>query len=118
MRRHYKYWPVLINSDAISSPAIITPRPGMLEDFVRFTPLPVNRFPYKLAPNVSNKILTNPSFCSFASFLIVLLTSFIKKTTSSWDQIIFMILIFDIFYDISLFEIISIVKSDPNIFFE
>ena len=33
---------------------------------------PVNKFPYKLPPKVPNKTLKNPPFCSFVSFLIVL----------------------------------------------
>ena len=33
-----------------------------------FTLLLVNRFPDKLAPNVSNNLLRNPPFCYFLSF--------------------------------------------------
>ena len=43
-------------------------------------PLPVNRFPNILAPNVPNNILRNPRFCYFASFLIVSLKPFINKS--------------------------------------
>ena len=43
-------------------------------------PLPVNRFPNILAPNVPSNILRNPHFCSFASFLIVSLKPFINKS--------------------------------------
>ena len=35
-------------------------------------PFPVNQFTNKLAPKVPNNILINPPFCSFVSFLIVL----------------------------------------------
>ena len=30
--------------------------------------LPVNIFPNKLAPNIPNKIMRNPSFCTIDSF--------------------------------------------------
>ena len=61
---HQKSWPALI----VPSPALIVPSSALI------VPLSVNRFPNKLAPNVPNKIMTNPPFCSFASFLIVSLT--------------------------------------------
>ena len=35
----------------------------------------VNMFPNKLAPKVPNKIPENPPFCSFVSFLVVLVNS-------------------------------------------
>ena len=38
------------------------------------TPLLINRFPNKLAPNVDNNIPRNLPFSSFAYFLIILLT--------------------------------------------
>ena len=47
--------------------------------------LPGNRFSNKLAFKVSNNIPRNPLLCSFASFLIVLLTPFINKQDSSSD---------------------------------
>ena len=53
----------------------------------------------------------SPSFCSFASFFIVLLTTFIYKPDSSKDWFIFMISV------ISLFEIINIVMRNPKVFF-
>ena len=53
----------------IPSPPRITPHPGV---FDRLTPLPINRFTNKLAPNVPSNMPRNTSFCSFASFLIVL----------------------------------------------
>ena len=59
MKRHLKSWHALI----VPSAAFITP-------------LPVNRFPNKLAPNAPNSILGNPPFCYFASFLNVSLTIF------------------------------------------
>ena len=42
---------------------------------VVIVPLPVNRFPNKLTPKMSNKIPGNPPCCYITSFLIVLLTS-------------------------------------------
>ena len=73
-------------------------------------PLPVNRFPYKLAPNVPNNIPRNAPFCYFASFLVVSLTRFINKPDSSSDLTVF-IISFN-----SSFEIITVVTPDPNIF--
>ena len=72
--------------------------------------LPVNRFPYKVAPKVSNNIPRNPPFCCFASFHIVSLMPFINKPDSSSDLTIFMISF------ISSIEIINVVVPDPNIF--
>ena len=71
------------------------------------TPLSINRYPNKLAPNAPNNISRNPPFFSFTSCLIVFLTSFINKPVSSRDLIIFMI------SSISSFEIISAVIPDP-----
>ena len=48
-------------------------------------PLPVNRFPNKLAPKVHNNVPRNPPFYFFASFLLVLLTLFIDNPDSSRD---------------------------------
>ena len=48
--------------------ALITPHPGNLEESGCLTTLPVNRFPYKLAPNLPNNMLRNPTICCFASF--------------------------------------------------
>ena len=59
---------------------------------------------------MSNDIPRNPPFCSFASFLIALLTPFINKPDYSSDLTIFAI------SSISLFEIINVVLPDPNIF--
>ena len=71
----------------IPAPVLITPFPGILA----FTSLPVNRFHDKLALNVPNYMPRNPRFCSFASFLIVLLTPFIIKPYFSRDLTISMI---------------------------
>ena len=55
-------------------PPLITPCPAMLEEFDCLTPLPVKRFPSKLAPNVTNNFFPkkipnkNSPFCSFSSF--------------------------------------------------
>ena len=76
----------------MSSPALITP-------------LPVNRGPNKLAPNVPNNFPRNPIFCYFASLLIILLTSFINKPDSLKDSFI------------SSYEIVSAVVSHPKKFF-
>ena len=46
------------------------------------TPLPVYRFPNKLAPNVPNKVPRDSPLCSFAFFLNALLPAFINKTDS------------------------------------
>ena len=59
-----------------------------------------------------NNISRNPAFCSFASFLIVLLTPFISKPDYSRDLIIFMISF------ISSFEIINIAVPYPKTFYE
>ena len=48
-------------------------------------PFPVKRFPNKLAPNMPNNILRNPPFCSFTSFLTVLVTLSNNKPESSRD---------------------------------
>ena len=93
MRWHWKCWPALI----VPSPTLIAP-------------LPINRFPSKLAPNVPNNILRNLSFCSFASFWIVSLKPYINKPDSSRDFTIFMISF------ISSLEIIKIVVPDSDIF--
>ena len=53
-------------------------RPGRVAN----APLPVNRFPNKLAPKTPNKIMESPPLCSFASILIVWLTPFINKPDS------------------------------------
>ena len=63
--------------------------------------LPINRFLNKLAPNVTNSILRNPLFWSFASFFIVSPMLFINKLDSTLDQVL---------------QIIKVVASDPNIF--
>ena len=57
-----------------------------------------------------NNILRNPPFCFFTSFWTVSVTPFNNKPESSRD---FTILIMS---SISLFDIISVVFPDPNIF--
>ena len=83
----------------------------MLDNFDCLTPLPFNEFSNKLVPNVPNSILRNLPFCSFVTFLIVLLIPFTNKKASSCDSTIITIL------SISLFEIIIVVVPDPNVFF-
>ena len=78
----------------MSSPSLIVPSPTL----------------NKLAPDVPNNILRNAPLCYFASFLIVLLTSFINKPDSSSDLTIFIISI------ISSLKVINVVTHDPNIF--
>ena len=46
-------------------------------------PFPTNKFPSKPAPKVPNNMLKTPSFYSFASFLIVLVTPFSKTLESA-----------------------------------
>ena len=70
----------------------------------------VNRFSNKLAPDVPNNTLKIPPFCSFASFLIVLLTTFIIKSNYLGDLTVFMMPF------ISSFEIINVIVPYPNIF--
>ena len=74
IKQHQKPWPALI----ISSLALIMP-------------LPIYHFPNKLATNLPNNILRNHPFCTFASFLIVSLTTFINTPDSSTDFTIFMV---------------------------
>ena len=69
------------------------------------TSLPVNIFCNKLAPSVPNYMLENPSFCSFASFLIVLNQIF-------WEMELFFMVSF-----ISLLEIINIAMNVLKFFF-
>ena len=74
-------------------------------------PFPVNKFPNKLGVNGHCNILKNLPFCTFASFSVVSLTSFINKPDSSKDLTIFII------SPISWFEIINVATSDPSISF-
>ena len=62
-------------------PTLIVPHPGTLASrpsLLVIAPVPVNIFPNKLAPKGPHEIHRNPSFCSFASFLVVSLISFIN----------------------------------------
>ena len=77
MRWHKKSWLALI----VPLPALIVPSPALI------VLLPGYRFPNKLAPKVCNNISRIPPFCSFVSFLIVSLTSFINKSDSSDSSI-------------------------------
>ena len=54
MRWNLKYWPALV----ILSPALIT----SCSPILAFTVLPDNMFPNKLAPNMPDNMLRNPSF--------------------------------------------------------
>ena len=80
-------------------------------------PLPVNRFPNKLIPDVPNNILKNPPFYFFALFLYFLLRFFINKSDSLRYLTIFMKSF------IISFEIINAIvqqaksegRPDPNI---
>ena len=47
----------------LTSPALTIPSPALIIAFP-----PVNKFPNKLAPNVSSNILKNSPFCSLVSF--------------------------------------------------
>ena len=55
----------LLTSPALTipSPALTIPSPALIIAFP-----PVNKFPNKLAPNVSSNILKNSPFCSLVSF--------------------------------------------------
>ena len=74
------------------------------------TPFPIKRCPNKLAPSVPYNILRNSPFCSFTPFLTDSVTLFKNNPESSRD---FTILIRS---SKSLFDIISVVFPDPNIF--
>ena len=59
--------------------ALIIPLPGVT------VPVPVNRFPNKLTPDVPDNMPRNPRFCTIASFLILSLMLFINKPDFSRD---------------------------------
>ena len=81
-------------------PLLLASRPSILA----FAPLPANRFLNKLAPEIPNNVLQIQHLLFFfASFLIVLLTSFINEAKSSIDLTILLI------PAISSFEIIIVV---------
>ena len=75
------------------------------------SPCLVNTLPNKVAANLPNNIGRNPHVCSFASFLIVSLITFINNPDSSSYLTIFII------SSISFFEIINVVVPDPKISF-
>ena len=99
--QHLKIWPALI----VLSPVLNVNLPS----FGAIIPLTDNIFHNKLASNVPNNMLKNLSFCSLASFLIVLLKRCIVKPMSSRDLTIFMI------SSISSFEIISVIPDCKNL---
>ena len=84
--------------------ALTVPAPALI------VPLPVNRFPNKLALHVPNNILKNPTFRSSTSFSIVLLKLFINNPYS-WSDLTILIISF-----LSSFEIINFVTPDRNFF--
>ena len=100
MRRHYKFWLTPI----VASPAFIIPRPTVLV----FIPLPVNRFPTKLASNVPNSMQRNSPLSYFAIFSIV---TFYQLQDYSRDLTLSMTPL------ISLSKIISVVMHDPYLFY-
>ena len=69
-----QYW----KSHSFPVPALTIPFPLLFPEPALKIPFPVNKFPNKLAPKVPNNILKNPPFCSFVSFVIVLVTPFNK----------------------------------------
>ena len=73
-------------------------------------PLAVNKYPYKLPPNVPNNIIGNPLLCSLTSFLFVSLTFINDKLEYSIGLTIL------IMSSISSFDIVNVVVSDPKIF--
>ena len=71
MRRYLK-------SHSFPVPALKIPFPFLFPVPAVTILFPVNKFPNKPAPKVPNNILKNRHFCSFVSFLIVLVTPFHK----------------------------------------
>ena len=63
--------------------ALTIPFPFLFTEPALTIPFPANKFPNKLAPKVPNNIFKNPPFCSFVTFLIVLVTHFSKILESS-----------------------------------
>ena len=57
--------------------------PFLIPETALAIPFPVNKFPNRLAPKVTNNMLKNPPSCSFVSFLIVSVTHFSKILESS-----------------------------------
>ena len=94
MRQYEKSWSALI----VPSSALIVP-------------LPVKRYPNKLATNIPNSILRNMPCCSFALFLTVSLNLFVNKSNSSRD-----LTIWDLSF-ISSFKMINVVLPGPSFFF-
>ena len=60
-----------------------------------------NTFPNRLKVNIPNNFEINPLFCSFVSFLIILINSYINNPDSSSDSAI------SVISSISSFEVID-----------
>ena len=84
MRRQYKSQCFCKAEDeGRPEPALTISFPFLFPEPALTIPFAANKFPNKLAPKASNNILKNLPFCSFVSFLIVLVTPFSKKLESS-----------------------------------
>ena len=88
-------------------PALIIPFSFLFPEPALTIPFPTNKFPNKLAPNALINKLKNPPFCSFVSFLVVLVTLFSKILESSRASTICVI----------SFEIIKFAVPEPCTFF-
>ena len=74
------------------------------------TPLPANKFPNNIAPNVPSNILRNPTFCYFVPFSFVSVAPFVNNPDSSTVLTNFMM------SSIFSLEIINVVFPDPRMF--
>ena len=93
-------------------PALTIPFPFLFPEPALAIPFPANKFPNKLPTKLPYNMLKNLRFCSFVSFLIVLVIPFSKMLESSRAGTILLMSF------ISSFEIIKIVAPEPCIFFE
>ena len=91
-----------LSAVSVAVPALIIPSPASIMLLL------VDRFADNIAPKKPKNSPRNSPFCSYASFLFVLLTPFINKSHSSGKLLIFMISF------ISSLEIINFVLPDPN----
>ena len=92
-------------------PALFFPSPALPLIYLFFLlEFPAGMIPNKLAPNVPNNILRNPSFCYFVLFSIVWVALFINWPESSRYLTIFII------SNISSIDIINAVVPDPKNF--
>ena len=91
-----------LSAVSVAVPALIIPSPAFIMLLL------VDRFADNIAPKKPKNSPRNSRFCSYASFLFVLLTPFINKSHSSGKLLIFMISF------ISSLEIINFVLPDPN----